>query len=280
MALARDRGACLKVHTIWIVFENSTKLGQKKLGLHRNPYIVTDYVSLVAARMFLLKPENKTHERCINQKAENRMINQKAVVFVVDDDEDVCDVLEGLFDSVGLPVKSFTSAMSFLESYEAEQQGCLITDIRMPGMSGMELQKEMLGRNIHLPIVMITGHGDIKTGISAMKAGAFDFVQKPFHNQELLDIVNQAIKKGLSGAERRQKISLSLKRVEGLSKRERQVLDLIVDGTPNKRIADQLNLSDKTIEFHRANIMKKMEARTLADLIKKALAAGDPQDHY
>lgn len=200
---------------------------------------------------------------------------QQPIIFVVDDDEAVRDSLVQLFLSVGITVNAYASGREFLDGYTAGVPGCLITDIRMPGMSGMEIQQEMNTLCINLPIVMITGHGDVETGIRAMKAGAFDFIQKPFNDQRLLEVVNLAIEKNVVDVKRTGELSAVRENIADLSARERQVLDLIVEGMPNKRIADNLELSDKTVEFHRANIMKKMHAKTLAELIRKSLLVRD-----
>lgn len=193
------------------------------------------------------------------------------IVYIVDDDDAVRYALTGLFDSVGLKNQSYTSGDEFIETFTGGQAGCLVVDIRMPGMSGLEVQRSLKDKGIIIPVIVITGHGDIETGIQAMKNGAFDFIQKPVSDEALLDIVQAAIQQHMeqrtSGHER-DRIALML---GSLSKREHEVLDKIIDGEPNKRIAKELNLSEKTIEFHRANIMKKMAARSLADLIRKTL---------
>ena len=196
---------------------------------------------------------------------------QQPIISVVDDDEAVRDALVQLFLSVDMVVNVYASGREFLENMTVGVPGCLITDIRMPGMSGMEIQQEMNELDRDLPIVMITGHGDVETGIRAMKAGAFDFIQKPFNDQRLLEIVNLAIEKNVADVKRSSELAAVRKNIDVLSAREQQVLDLIVEGMPNKRIADNLELSDKTVEFHRSNIMKKMQAKTLAELIRKSL---------
>lgn len=200
---------------------------------------------------------------------------QQPIISVIDDDEAVRDSLVQLFLSVGIAVKAYASGREFFDDFTPGEPGCLITDIRMPEMSGMEIQQEMNALNIDLPIVMITGHGDVETGIRAMKAGAFDFIQKPFNDQRLLEVVNLAIEKNVVDVKRMGELSVVRGNIADLSARERQVLDLIVEGMPNKRIADTLELSDKTVEFHRANIMKKMQAKTLAELIRNSLLARD-----
>jgi len=197
---------------------------------------------------------------------------ENPIIYIVDDNDDICETLELLFESVDLGAKSFGSAGEFLDAYPMGQPGCLIADVRMPGMSGLELQEEMVKRSIDLPVIIITGYGDVEMAVNAMKAGAADFIEKPYKEQELLDRVHKAINQN---AEKRQESNEKQKAREGLAQltpRERQVLDFVVDGEPNKRIAYHLGLSEKTIEFHRANIMKKLEATSLAELIRKTMA--------
>ena len=196
---------------------------------------------------------------------------ENPIIYIVDDNDDICETLELLFESVDLGAKSFGSAGEFLDAYPKGQPGCLIADVRMPGMSGLELQEEMAKRSIDLPVIIITGYGDVEMAVNAMKAGAADFIEKPYKEQELLDRVHKAISQN---AEKRQESNEEQKAREGLAQltpRERQVLEYIVDGEPNKRIAHNLGLSEKTIEFHRSNIMKKLEAKSLAELVRKTM---------
>lgn len=200
---------------------------------------------------------------------------ENPIIYIVDDNDDVRETLKLLFDSVDLHSESFGSAGEFLDAYTMGQLGCLITDVRMPEMSGLELQEEMVKRSINLPVIIITGYGDVEMAVNAMKAGAADFIEKSYKEQELLDRVHKAIKKG---AQKRQESSEEQMAREGfaqLTPRERKVLEFIVDGVPNKRIAYHLKLSEKTIEFHRANIMKKLEAKSLAELVRKTMV-GNP----
>lgn len=193
------------------------------------------------------------------------------IIYIVDDNDDIRETLELLFESVDLCAESFGSAGEFLDAYPKGQPGCLIADVRMPGMSGLELQEEMAKRSIDLPVIIITGYGDVEMAVNAMKAGAADFIEKPYKEQELLDRVHKAISQN---AEKRQESNEEKKAREGLAQltpRERQVLEYIVDGEPNKRIAHNLGLSEKTIEFHRSNIMKKLEAKSLAELVRKTM---------
>ncbi len=196
---------------------------------------------------------------------------QEATVFVVDDDEAVRDSLCRLFSSVDLASEAFPSGETFLASSKPERAGCLVIDLRMPGMSAFEVQKEMAARAINLPMIFITGYGDVETGVRAMKAGAVDFIQKPFREQDLLEMVQKAITDSIAVLEKNAAFRETRENFDLLTPREREVLDCIVLGEPNKRIAHTLGLSEKTVEFHRANLMRKMQARSLADLIRKAL---------
>ena len=196
------------------------------------------------------------------------MTQPDPAVFVVDDDEAVRDSLRSLLGSVNLPVKAFASGQEFLDAYRADETGCLVADIRMPGMSGLDLQSELARRSINLPMIMITGHGDIKMCARAMKAGAFDFVEKPFNGQELLDLIHQAVKMNLESVERRRELAEIRGRLNLVKPRDREVLDGIVLGETNKKIAARLGLSAKTVEFRRAKVMRTMRAETLADLVR------------
>ena len=190
------------------------------------------------------------------------------MVFVVDDDEAVRHFLRGLIVSVNLRVQAYASAQEFLEAYQQGSPGCLVLDIRMPGMSGLELQQELNARGIDLPIIVLTGHGSVQVAVHAMKAGAIDFIEKPFNNELLLDRIQKAVAKSVNAYEDRLKQDEILRRQNSLTPREHQVLDLVVAGESNKRIARRLQISDKTVEIHRANVMEKMQARSLADLVK------------
>lgn len=190
------------------------------------------------------------------------------VVFVVDDDAAVRDGLGFLFASVGLAVEAYDSADAFLQSLPSIQSGCILTDVRMPGLSGLELQARLLERRLTLPVIVMTGHGDVRMAVRAMKAGAFDFIEKPFNDQEVLDLIRHAIDHDLSSAGSRQRREEVQQRLKSLTPRETQVLELVMTGEPNKRIAYQLGISEKTVEFHRANVMSKVGARSSADLIR------------
>lgn len=199
------------------------------------------------------------------------MNEQQPTVYIVDDDDAVRDSLADLVDSVGLPTREFASAQAFLEAYDPNRSGCLVLDIRMPGMSGLDLQDRLCDLQSSLPIIFITGHGDIPMAVRAMQRGAVDFIQKPFRDQELLDRINQALEKGtqtLALQEARNEVS---DRIHSLTHREREVMEMIVEGRANKVIAIDLGLSQRTVELHRARVMEKMHARSLADLVRMVM---------
>lgn len=192
------------------------------------------------------------------------------IVFVVDDDPAVRDSLRWLLSSVDLHAETFASAQEFIDAYEPDQLGCVLVDVRMPGMSGLELQEELAARGTLMPVIIITGHSDVQMAVRAMKSGAFDFIEKPFNDQALLDLVQKALDENkLTVRTRTQKDGIR-ERFDLLSPRERQVLEQIVLGEPNKRIAFNLGLSEKTVEAHRAKVMDKTQAGSLAELIRMA----------
>lgn len=192
----------------------------------------------------------------------------ESVVYVVDDDDAVRGVLGWLMESVNLPVEEFASADAFLAEYECTSAGCLLLDIRMPGMSGLELQRRISRDCDDLPIIIITGHADVPMAIEAMKNGAFDFIEKPFNNQVLVDLVQKAIQKSLGKAKKRALKETHEQRLSALTPRERQVLEQIVNGETNKVAARNLGISQKTVEAHRARVLKKLSVRSLADLVR------------
>ena len=198
--------------------------------------------------------------------------NQEATVYIVDDDQAIRRAMDFLMRSVGLDYEIFHSADDFLAKYTDEFAGCLVLDIRMPGLGGLELQQKLLERDSSLPIIFITGHGDVPMAVEAMQKGAFDFIQKPFRDQELLDRVSEAMKTDREIRSAREERAGVAKRIEKLTKREREVLDLVVTGKPNKIIAYELGVSQRTVEIHRARVMEKMEAKSLAGLVRMHLA--------
>lgn len=192
-------------------------------------------------------------------------------VMVIDDDEAVRSSLKLLLRSVKLPVTVYSSAQEFLPKYMVDQPGCLIVDVRMPGMSGLELQQQLNLRGAMVPVIFITGHGDISMAVEAMRQGAFDFIPKPFRDQDLLDRVQKALEKD---AKNRREISQTghiKKQFETLTPREREVLELVTSGKPNKVMAADLGVSQRTIEIHRARVMEKMGANSLAQLVRMVL---------
>ena len=199
------------------------------------------------------------------------MKNETATVMVVDDDAGMRNAMRALLKSVGLPCTLYASAQEFLASYQPTQQGCLVLDIRMPGMSGLELQQQLNMRGAVIPVIFMSGHADIPMAVEAMQHGAFDFLQKPFRDQDLLDRIQRAIAKDAEvrkslGEHERIKAHLS-----ELTPREREVLDLMTQGLQNKAIAQKLSVSPRTIEIHRARVMEKMSAHSVAELVRMML---------
>ena len=200
--------------------------------------------------------------------------NARPTIFVVDDDAAVRDALKLLLRSVGQAVETFGSGQEFVDAYSEDRPGCLVLDIRMPGMSGLELQQKLNERHSILPIIFITGHGDVPMAVEAMQAGAVDFIQKPFRDQDLIDRINQALEKDSNNRAALGERNDIRRRLETLTPREREVLDLVVHGKANKVIAGDLKLSQRTVEIHRARVMEKMQASSLAHLVRMVLEVG------
>jgi len=196
---------------------------------------------------------------------------QSHIIYIVDDDEAVRDSLRWLLEANGYRVKSFSSAESFLNDYEPDEIAVLIADVRMPGMSGLELQEELLARRVPLPIVFITGHGDVPMAVSTIKKGAVDFLEKPFNETDLRTIIARMLQQAAEQMVQMQSQRSQQAVLDRLTSREQQVLERIVAGRLNKQIAGDLSISIKTVEAHRANIMEKLEVTTVADLMKIAL---------
>lgn len=199
---------------------------------------------------------------------EAQNMEAQQTVFVVDDDDAVRDALELLMESVGLAVETFGSAQELLDTIDHSRRGCLILDIRMPGMSGLELQDRLVSDGFDLPVIFISGHGDVPMAVRSMRRGAMDFLLKPFNDQDLLDRIHQALK-----LDRGRKIELEHQqaiadRIATLTPREREVMDLVTEGYTNKVIANRLELSQRTVELHRAKVMEKMGAPSLAHLVR------------
>jgi len=189
-------------------------------------------------------------------------------VFIVDDDPAIRFAMQALMDSVNVQHEIYGSGDEFLEKVEEHRPGCLVLDIRMPGLGGLELQEELISRGSTLPIIFITGHGDVPMAVEAMQKGAVDFIQKPFRDQDLLDRVREALMTDRERREEQEKHAEVEKRLARLTNREREVFDLVVTGKPNKVIAYELGVSQRTVEIHRARVMEKMQAKSLADLVK------------
>jgi len=195
-------------------------------------------------------------------------MTQAPVVFVVDDDPSVRSSLKFLMSSVGLQVESFDSADALLERKLPDAPSCLVLDVRLRGLSGLDFQRELAARNCHMPIIFITGHGDIPMSVRAMKAGAVEFLTKPFRDQDLLDAVRIALEKDRERRERKKEVSELKERFNSLTPREQKVISMVVAGMLNKQIADQLGTAENTVKVHRSRAMEKMRAQSVAELVK------------
>jgi RNA polymerase sigma factor (sigma-70 family) len=198
------------------------------------------------------------------------------VVYVVDDDAAVRDGLKWLIESVDLQVAPCPSAQAFLDAYDRSRPGCLVLDVRLRGMSGLDLQAELARRDISIPTIVVTGHGDVPMAVRAMKLGAIDFVEKPFNDQELLERIQKAIEADLEARRGDRERAAACALLATLSPREREVLDLLVLGKANKEVADQLGLSTRTVEGHRARLMEKLSCGSLAELVRLSMRAEPP----
>lgn len=195
-------------------------------------------------------------------------MTEKQIVYIVDDDEDVREGFGLLMETVGQPYKAYPTALSFLDDFHNAMRGCLVLDIRMPRMSGIELQHKLNEKGSLLPIIFITGHGDIPLAVEAMRRGALDFIRKPFREQNLLDRINEAL--DIEDGKRRTQADRqhALDRFNSLSDREREVLELVAEGRMNKVVAQDLGISERTVEVHRSHIMHKLGIQTLAQLVR------------
>jgi len=198
------------------------------------------------------------------------------IIHVIDDDADVRQSLAFLLTTAGLSVRVHESADAFLKVLAEVQEGCIVTDVRMPGIDGIELQRQLSARGIRLPVIMMTGHGDVALAVEAMKAGAVDFIEKPFDDEVLLTAIKAALARRAGDRERTAQSAAVRERLKLLSEREQQVMGDLVAGKPNKIIAFDLGISARTVEIYRANVMAKMQADSLSALVRMALLVGDP----
>ena len=195
-------------------------------------------------------------------------MSQGPVVFVVDDDPSIRSSLKFLMSSVGLQVEGFDSADALLKRNLPDAPSCLVLDVRLPGLSGLDFQRQLAARNCRIPIIFITGHGDIPMSVRAMKAGAVEFLTKPFRDQDLLDAVRIALEKDRERRERKKEVSDLKERYNSLTPREQEVISMVVSGMLNKQIADQLATAENTVKVHRSRAMEKMQAQSVAELVK------------
>jgi FixJ family two-component response regulator len=204
------------------------------------------------------------------------MVEERAVVFVIDDDPSMRLALEDLVSTVGLDVRVFAAPQEFLQSKRPDAPGCLVLDVRLPGMSGLTFHKELANEGVALPVIFITGHGDIPMSVRAMKAGAVEFLSKPFHDQDLLDAIHAAIEQDRKRRLQATRLAELRERFAKLTERERQIMSLVVIGRPNKQIAAELTLSEMTVKVHRGQVMRKMHAGSLPELVRMADRLGEP----
>jgi two-component system response regulator FixJ len=196
-----------------------------------------------------------------------------AVVHLIDDDESVRHAVSFMLTTSGFAVRVYESATAFLNALQSVQPGCVVTDVRMPGMDGLELQRELKRRGVGLPVIVITGHADVSLAVEAMKAGAVDFIEKPFNDETLMAAIRVAVERHSSDSRRSGEVAAIQAKLDSLSPREREVLDGLIAGLPNKTIAYDLNISARTVEVHRANLMSRMAALSLADLVRMVFVA-------
>lgn len=195
----------------------------------------------------------------------------KPSIFIVDDDQAMRESLSWLLETTGYPVKTFSSAQEFLQQYDRQTPGCMLLDVRLPGMSGLQLQQKMRTENINLPVIIISGHGDVPMAVKAMQQGALTFLEKPFRDQELLDNIQIALEKDERNRKKNAESAVVLERIESLTPREKDVMDVMIQGKSSREIAEHYGISVKTVEVHRARVMEKMQAGSLPELVRRLL---------
>jgi FixJ family two-component response regulator len=202
------------------------------------------------------------------------MAGAESVVYVIDDDAGARTAIQSLLESVGLRAATFGSAQEFLASRRPDAPACLVLDVRLPGVSGLDFQRDLAARNIAIPIIFITGHGDIPMSVEAMKAGALEFLTKPFRGQALLDAIQKALERDRAARHEQSRVAQLHQRLATLTPREREVMQLVISGLLNKQIAGELGASERTVKIHRGQVMRKMQAESLPDLVRMAAKIG------
>lgn len=207
------------------------------------------------------------------------MENHKVTIHIVDDDQSTRKYLQELVSTIKYKTKVYDSATNFLESYKDDGVGCLLLDLRMPEISGLDLQNQLISSSIDLPVIMITGYGDVPTAVKAMKAGVFDFIEKPFRAKFMIDRIHNAVNQHKKTRQNKQVDKDIIKLIDSLTNREKEVMDLVIQGKQNKDIALELEISVKTVEVHRANVMNKMQANSIVELVRMCLQIKETEEN-